>query len=323
MGKRLSAVKAIYRPIKNSELKPVAEIYNGMLGQTGVLALFTAKDGTVNAGWVTNFGLAITAVGNIVPSKTITLTNKDITKSIRDNSKKSVKYGKVLTYYLKKAFPTQAGLRESFRVVQVNDKMRLGETEGMLFELNTLIQQVNLVSNNAALVAAGWPASNLTDYQGLMTDVGTLNTQQELAKKLVPENTDAATTTRNECYAYLQTLVALKEIVYDDNALKKHEWAIATNLKQIRVEHGGGGGATGAIGGTVNSVTMGNQPATVNVVGTSLTASTNALGGYSINNVPVGAQSVRAWLNSNPANIQTQPTTVIAAGVANVSFSFP
>ena len=322
MSSRATAVKAIYKPIKNSELKSVAEIYNGMLGKPGVLAQFTAKDAAVDGTWVTNFGLSITAVGNIVPSRTISLTNKDITKSIKDGSKLSVKYGKVLTYYLKKAFPNQAGLIESFRVVEANKKMRNGETEGMLFELNTLIQQVNVTANKNALIAAGWPVSNLADYVALMGSVDTLNTQQELAKKLIPENTDDAVTVRNTCYGFIKTLLALKDIVYYEQLQKRHDWALTTNLNQIRAEHGGGGGgATGAIGGQVNSV--GNQPATVVVVGTSLTATTNPLGGYSINNVPVGSQNVSAWLSSNPGNVKTQSVMVIAGGVVNVSFSFP
>lgn len=238
MAIRENAVKPTYKPIKNDELKPIALIYKGMLTKAGVLALFTAEDPDVDATFVTDFDTAITAVGNIVPSRTIIKTNKDITKSIKDNSKKSVKYGKKLMIFLKKAFPTQPGLIESFPIVEANKKMRLGDTEGFLGHVNTIIQQI--VANQAALMAKNWPASNLTDYQTLQSDVETLNIQQELAKKLVPENTDAATVIRNDCYVFIDRLVELKDLVYDGDKQKKHEWAVRTNLNQIR-----GGGASG------------------------------------------------------------------------------
>ena len=234
MSQRESAVKPLFRPIKISELQPVAEVYKGMLTKTGVQALFTAQDGTIDATWVTNFGNSITAVESIVPTRTVILLNKDIAKGIKDGSKNCVLYGKVLTYYLKKAFPNQPGLQQTFRVIEANEKMRRGETEGMLYEVNTLIEQVTDTTNNAALVAAGWPTSNLTDYQALRNSVKTLNLQQELAKKMVPENTDEATTIRNTCYGFVHTLVTLKDIVYYTNPLQKHEWALTTNLKQIR-----------------------------------------------------------------------------------------
>jgi hypothetical protein len=234
MTSRPITVKRTYSPINSSEMKPIGLIYKELLAAAGVLALFTAKDASVNGTWVTAFDAAITGVGNISPSKVIIKLNKDITKGIKDNSKKSVLYGKTLTYYLKKAFAGQPGLIESFPVVAANDKMRLGETEGLLDDLNTIIEQLTDTTNNAALVAAGWPAANLTDYEGLKTTVEDLNTQQELAKKKVPENTDAAINVRNLCYSYIQTLLTLKDIVYYDDLQKRHEWALATNLNQIR-----------------------------------------------------------------------------------------
>src|SRR4051812_38791589 len=109
MSERPEAVKPSYKPIKNSELKPVVDIYKGMVTGTGVLAEFTAKDSHVDAAWVTAFGNSITSVGNIVPSRVIIQTNKDFTRDIKLNSKKSVEYGKTLSYWLPKAFPNQPG----------------------------------------------------------------------------------------------------------------------------------------------------------------------------------------------------------------------
>jgi hypothetical protein len=124
---RANAVKPLFRPIKNTELKPVALIYKTLLGKPGVLVLFTAENGTITAAWVTDFDAAITAVGTIVPSSIIKSTNRDITKGIKDASSKSVKYGRKLTLFLKKAFlPAQPGLYDSFHVLQANEKMRSG-----------------------------------------------------------------------------------------------------------------------------------------------------------------------------------------------------
>jgi hypothetical protein len=302
MATRVDAVKATFRPIKNSELKPIAEIYEGLITATGVLAVFTAQDAGVNGAWVTNFGNSITAVGNIVPSKTIILLNKDITKSIKDKSKKSVKYGKVLTYFVEKAFAGQPGLIASFRVVEVNEKMRLGETEGMLYELNTLIQQVTVPANNAALVAAGWPVSNLADYETLRTEVGTLNTQQELAKKLVPENTDAAMMVRNQCYTYIQTLLTLKDIVYYEDKQKRHSWALTTNLNQIR-SGGGGGGETIIVEGIVNMGMVANV-SLAGIDGKTFTkARFEAFGG-----------TLRYYASEGPINLPNSPVVDVNAG---------
>ena len=155
MGKRLSAVKANFRPVKVSELQPVAEVYLGMLSEPGVLGLFTAVDGSVDAGWVVDFENSIDAVGKIVSSGTIRKVNGDLTRRIKMETKKCVVYGKVLRYFLRKAFGGQAGVMESFRVQGVNRMKRLGDTEGFLFELNTLVQQVRVPVNKAALVAVG------------------------------------------------------------------------------------------------------------------------------------------------------------------------
>lgn len=238
MAKRISTVKATYKPINTSELKPVADIYVKLVEPAAVLALFTAADPGIDATWVTNFKASITAVEKIVPSKTIAKKNKDTTNAIKLNSKNCVKYGKTLSYWLEKAFAGQTGLIESFGVVAANDKMRLGETEGLLFDLKNIVDQIT--ANKTALVAAGWPVSNLTDYDGLYATVSSLNTQQELNKKLIPENTDAATLLRNSCYSYIQTLITVKDMVYYEDLTKRHEWAVSTNLNQIRGGKGGG-----------------------------------------------------------------------------------
>ena len=286
MSNRPNAVKITYRPIKNNEVKPVALIYKGMLSASGVLTLFTAKDASVNPTWVTAFTVSIDAVGNIVPSKVIISTNKDITLSIKENSKSSVKFGKTLSYWLKKAFPNQPGLIGSFPVVAANDKMRQGDTEGMLDELNTIIEQIG--ANQTALTAAGWPAQNLADYEGLHDSVETLNTQQELAKKLIPENTDAAIMTRNQCYSYIQTLITLKDIVYYENLQKRYAWALATNLNQIRSggtpDTGTGGGSLVKEGSVAPGVTAG-----VDTEGINATDETRVIGEITLNGLRLSA----------------------------------
>lgn len=221
-----------YKPIADSEMTTIAQLYYAFISSPTELAKFTAADAGVDAAWLTNFNTSITNVGNIVPSKTVLLKNKDVTATIKTNSKASVKYGKVLTYWLEKTFTGQTGLIASFGVVATNDKMRAGETEGLLTDVKNIVDQINL--NKAALLLKGYPASNLADYEGLYSVVDALNVQQELNKKLVPENTDAAILLRNVCYSYIQTLLTLKDIVYYEDLNKRHEWALATNLNQIR-----------------------------------------------------------------------------------------
>lgn len=232
MSRRPKTVIPAYRPIKTSELKPIAEVYKAMLAEPGVLALFETEDASVNASWVAAFEDSIQAVGNIVPSRVIMKTNKDLTKAIKEHSKKCVKYGKVLRYYLKKAFAGQPGLQNTFTVVEANNKMRQGDMEGFVAEVNTIVQQ--LVANEAALIAAGWPVQNRINYESMKGLVEGLNTEQELAKMLVPENTDKAIATRNVCYGFIQTLLRLKDVVYYDDLEKRHGWMVKTILKRMR-----------------------------------------------------------------------------------------
>jgi hypothetical protein len=243
MATRPNAVPREYQPARNSEVKPVALIYKSKLTATGVQAAFEAENSTVDAQFVLDFADSIIALDSIVTAATIRSTNRDITKGILDASKKSVKYGKKLTLFLEKAFlPAQPGLFASFPVVAANDKMREGDTEGFLELVQTIINQINVPANKTALQAKGWPVQNLTDYQNLHTTVETLNTQQELAKQFIPENTDAATTVRNNCWKFVKELVKTKDLVYDEQPLQKHNWMVKTILNQIR--SGGAGGVT-------------------------------------------------------------------------------
>lgn len=232
MSGRPHEVKPVSKRVKNDEMEPLAEVYAGMLGEPGVLALFSAEDATVDGVWMAAFESAIAAVGNIVASRTIIQLNRDVTSEIRKHSKRSVKYGKVLSYFLRKAFKGQAGLIDSFGVVRANNKMRSGDTEGFAFEVNTIIQQIG--ANEAALVAKGWKVQNRSDYEELARSVMELNTKQELAKQLVPDNTDSATRVRNECYGFIQTLLRLKDIVYYEEREKRRQWMVATILKHMR-----------------------------------------------------------------------------------------
>ena len=58
--------------------------------------------------------------------------------------------------------------------------------------------------------------------------------QQENAKKLVPENTDAAMLIRNKCFTYVHSILTAKDIAYYDDKAKLHTWALSTVLKGIR-----------------------------------------------------------------------------------------
>ncbi len=78
---------------------------------------------------------------------------------------------------------------------------------------------------------------------------------------------------------------------------------------------------TGTISGNVN--VPGFPPATVSVAGTGLTATTDAMGNFTMTGVAAGSQTVQCFLNSDPANIKTATPTVVAGAVVTVNFSFP
>lgn len=234
MAKRKNKVLRTFS-CKNEEVRPLALIYLEDLKTASNLKAFTDFDPSVNAAWVVSFKTDTDALDNIVPSATITASNKSMKTSIDDLSKKSVEYGKVLSYWLAEAFKTDPDQAAAFPIVAANDMMRKGDTEGMLGKVGTIINLINKPENMAALTATAWPPANLANYQALKQTVETLNTKQENAKRLVPENTDAAMTMRNTCYAYIQKILKLNDIVHKGtNPAKHRSYQLAPLTSQIR-----------------------------------------------------------------------------------------
>ncbi len=84
-----------------------------------------------------------------------------------------------------------------------------------------------------------------------------------------------------------------------------------------------GGSATGTVAGTVKQGGTG-APGTVSIDGTAFTVPTDGAGGYIIPGVPPGNYTMRAALDSNPANFLTQNVTVVeGAAPTVVNFNFP
>ena len=81
-----------------------------------------------------------------------------------------------------------------------------------------------------------------------------------------------------------------------------------------------------SVTGTVNGrVLMGavSVAATVSVEGTTISTTTDPMGYFTLNNVPQGAQVIRARETANLANTLTNNTTVVAGGTVTVNFNFP
>lgn len=79
---------------------------------------------------------------------------------------------------------------------------------------------------------------------------------------------------------------------------------------------------TGTISGLVKAPGNTIEPATVTLVSTGQTVATEADGTYQLSDVPAGAQTVQAFLNSNPGNVQSQNTTAIAGADVALNFEF-
>lgn len=220
---------------KNEELRPLALIYLADLKVAANLAPYTGFDPSVNTAWVGNFQTATDALKNIVPSAIVARANKELKASIDDLSKKSVEYGKVLSYWLNEVYKDKPLKVATFPIIAANEAMRSGDTEAMLHQIGTIITLLGQADHQAALAASAWPASNLTNYQALYDTVEDLNTRQENAKRLIPENTDSAMTLRNECYAYIQKIIKVNEIVFkQSNPQRFKANQLSTLLGQIR-----------------------------------------------------------------------------------------
>ncbi len=81
------------------------------------------------------------------------------------------------------------------------------------------------------------------------------------------------------------------------------------------------GAETGSVNGRVLRMGMGVS-GTVSIDGYPISAITDGSGNYTLNDVPSGNQSLRAFANDNPANQQTQPVTVPPDGNVTVDFNF-
>ena len=233
MAARTTAVKKNYS-CKNDEVRPLGLIYIKTFEDDSTeLAAFTAKDPAVNATWLKQFETDNAEIKKIRPSAKIKKENSDITLNIKAACKKCVEYGSELLYWLPQAFPDNPGTVDSFGVIEANDKMRSGDTEGTIDEVRSVINTI--IQNQFQLQTTAWPVTNLANYESLLTTVEALNTDQEINKKLVPENTDSATTLRNKVYSYIQTILQLNELVYKNTNPQKHKsFQLATLLRQIR-----------------------------------------------------------------------------------------
>lgn len=238
MSERKTAIAKTYS-CKDDEVHPIALIYHKRLSDPAELAAFAAEDPGINAAWLASFKSSADVLLNIRPSKTIQKENSDLTKAINKASKSCVEYGGRLSYWLPKAFPGESGIIDSFGVIAANNLMRSGDTEGMLKAVLNIVNQIK--KHQAKLAATAWPPSNLADYQSLLTTVEDLNTTQEANKPHIAANTDQATTLRNTCYSYVQTLLRLNDIVHKKSNPQKHRsYQFTTILKQIRPSAGGG-----------------------------------------------------------------------------------
>lgn len=78
---------------------------------------------------------------------------------------------------------------------------------------------------------------------------------------------------------------------------------------------------TGTITGRITRAGAGVS-GTVNIDGYPISVTTDGAGNYTINNAPSGNQNIRAYVNDNPANQQTQTIAVPQGGTANLDFNF-
>ena len=233
MSARPNVIKPNFRPIKNEELVPLANVYKLYIEGDGELAKYTAEDPGITADWLLAFKGAITDCGLIVPSKSIIKANKDYGINIKIALKGLPKLTKRLDVFLKKTFlPDQPGVYQSFPLVACIEHKNNKNVEGVTDTLTTIINLIT--THNAALTAKSYPSSNKTDLEAVLTTLSNLNAQQEAAKQLVPDNTDAAMLKRNKLYTYIQTIVTLKDIVYYEDAQKRHSLAISTLLAGLQ-----------------------------------------------------------------------------------------
>jgi hypothetical protein len=234
MPARTTAVAKTFS-CNNDEVRPLALVYiKTFKDSPAELAAFTAKDPSVNAAWLTQFETDNDELTKIVSSATIKKENSDLTLGIKEASKRCVEYGTELSYWLPKAFPNNPGTVASFGVVEANNKMRSGDTEGTIDKVRNVVNTI--IKNQVQLQTTAWPVANLANYESLLTTVEALNTEQENNKKLVPENTDSSTTLRNKVYSYIQTILQLNDIVHKNTNPQKHKsYQLATLRKQITV----------------------------------------------------------------------------------------
>jgi hypothetical protein len=115
---------------------------------------------------------------------------------------------------------------------------------------------------------------------------------------------------------------------YDIEAYKigyqpKEAKAVAVTAGQITTQNFVLEATTGVgeVKGTITEAGVGTA-ATVTVDGTSLTTTTDSNGTYSIPNVPIGNQTIRATLTANPASVQTQAINVTDGDTVYVDFDF-
>lgn len=238
MPRAKTTVKAIYGQVRHSEIAPLAlTFHERFTTEPTEFAPFTAYDKSVDTTWLGQFDTSIKATQRIKPASQIIREGKAITRSINDLSKTSVRLGRELTYWLKKAYqaapPPDTDLPsflDTFPIIAANDAMRDGDTEGMLLHLGT-IQQA-LQPHLQQLTDLGYPSP--TAYQDLYDQVNTLNTRQTNHRLAIPAGTDQAQKQRNATYAFIRQILDLNDILPNRSETKKDEYRVKNALSKMR-----------------------------------------------------------------------------------------
>ena len=139
---------------------------------------------------------------------------------------------------------------EDFGLGKVRSEITTKDMEGLDGALGYLLKLLAVPANQQALAAQGHTAADTNAFADAQQQLSTFNTAQNTDQNATLELTDENIKAGNALWEYIMDVLGTGALLYKEtNPKKAKTYAVATLLKRMRQEHGGGGDAQPPVAG--------------------------------------------------------------------------
>ncbi|MDO7845856.1 hypothetical protein Q5H92_05770 [Hymenobacter sp. M29] len=130
---------------------------------------------------------------------------------------------------------------ENFGLSKVRSEITTKDMEGLDGALGYLLKLLATPANQQALAAQGHTAADTKAFADAQQQLSTFNTSQNTDQNATLELTDENIAAGNDLWEYITDVLGTGALMYKEtNPKKAKTYTLATLLKRMRQEHGGG-----------------------------------------------------------------------------------